>query len=212
MCAMAQAVSRRHVMTEARFYAYVRICGICSAQSGIGTDISPSSSVFPCQYHSTMAFHTHISSRIWTVGPLVAAVQRYRLTPSKRITWTTITTVACSECTCTVLCGCCDGILVWITSVCRLFSGLRRNAFRMTSRNSSLTVNSCACAYIEFLAGSFSLPVNSSTEYKQHMCNWQLRNCHSPEEKTQLTWCPELKWMTQLLWLWHTVLFAATEM
>jgi hypothetical protein len=32
--------------------------------------------VFPCQYHSTMSLQTHVSSGEWTLGPLVAAVQR----------------------------------------------------------------------------------------------------------------------------------------
>jgi hypothetical protein len=31
---------------------------------------------FPCQYHSTVASRTHISSREWTRSQLVAAVQR----------------------------------------------------------------------------------------------------------------------------------------
>jgi hypothetical protein len=42
---------------------------------------------FPCQYHSTMALHTHLSSRGRTIGSLVATVQTHSLTPS---TWTKI--------------------------------------------------------------------------------------------------------------------------
>jgi hypothetical protein len=38
-------------------------------------------------YHSTMAVHTHISSGGWTIGRLVAPVQRYSLTSS---TWTRV--------------------------------------------------------------------------------------------------------------------------
>jgi hypothetical protein len=37
---------------------------------------------FPSRYHSTMVLHAHISRAGWTIGPLVAAVQRHILTPS----------------------------------------------------------------------------------------------------------------------------------
>jgi hypothetical protein len=52
---MAQAVSRRPLTTEARVRSQVGPCGICGEQSGIGTGFSPSTSVFPCQFHSTGA-------------------------------------------------------------------------------------------------------------------------------------------------------------
>jgi hypothetical protein len=52
---MAQVVSRRPLTAEARVRARVNTCGICDGQSGTGTGFSPSSSVFPCQYHSTLA-------------------------------------------------------------------------------------------------------------------------------------------------------------
>jgi hypothetical protein len=39
-------------------------------KSGTGTSFSTSSSVFPREYHSTMAHHSHISSGGWITGPL----------------------------------------------------------------------------------------------------------------------------------------------
>jgi hypothetical protein len=59
---MAQVFSRRPLTAEAQVRARVKPCGICGVQSGTGTGFSPSSSVFPCQYHSTFALQTHI---IW---------------------------------------------------------------------------------------------------------------------------------------------------
>jgi hypothetical protein len=53
--AKAQAVSRRPLTAEAWVRAPVSLCGICDGQSGTGTGFSPSYSVFPCQYHSTVA-------------------------------------------------------------------------------------------------------------------------------------------------------------
>jgi hypothetical protein len=58
--AMAQVVSRRPLTAEAQVRAWVNPCGICDGQSGTGSGFSPSSSVFPCQYHSTVALQTHI--------------------------------------------------------------------------------------------------------------------------------------------------------
>jgi len=68
--------------------------GMCGGQSRTGTGISPSSLIFTCQYHSTMALHTHISPGGRTIGPLVTAVQRHSLTPSTRTT-TTVAIFAC---------------------------------------------------------------------------------------------------------------------
>jgi len=64
--AMAQAVSRRPLTAEARVRARVSPCGICGGQSGTGTGFSPSSSVFPCQYHSTVAPYSSITA-LWGV-------------------------------------------------------------------------------------------------------------------------------------------------
>jgi hypothetical protein len=66
--AMAQVVSRRPFTAEARVCARVNPCGICGEQSETGTGFSPSSLVFPCQYHSTVALETHI---IWGTGNML---------------------------------------------------------------------------------------------------------------------------------------------
>jgi hypothetical protein len=52
---MAQAVSRRPLTAEARVRSRVSPCGICGGQTGTGTGFTPSTSVFPCQFHSTCA-------------------------------------------------------------------------------------------------------------------------------------------------------------
>jgi hypothetical protein len=50
--AMAQAVSRRPLNSEARVRSRVSPCGICGGQSGTGTGFPSSTSVFPCQFYS----------------------------------------------------------------------------------------------------------------------------------------------------------------
>jgi hypothetical protein len=52
---MAQAVSRRLPTAEARVRSRVSPCGIYGGQSGTEAGFSSSSSVFPCQFHSTGA-------------------------------------------------------------------------------------------------------------------------------------------------------------
>jgi hypothetical protein len=83
---MTQEVIRQHPTVETQVRTSISSLGICGEQSSTGTDISPSSSVFLCQYHSTMALHTRVLPGVWTTGPLSAVVQRHSLTP---MTWTT---------------------------------------------------------------------------------------------------------------------------
>jgi hypothetical protein len=64
---MAQAVSRRPLTAEARVRARVNPCGIYGSQNGTRTGFSTSSSVFSCQYHSTVALQTHI---IWEMNDI----------------------------------------------------------------------------------------------------------------------------------------------
>ena len=52
---MAQAVSRRPLTAETLVLSWVSPCEICGGQSGTATGFSPSTSVFPRQYHSTNA-------------------------------------------------------------------------------------------------------------------------------------------------------------
>jgi hypothetical protein len=54
--AMAQAVNHRPLIAEAWVRARDNRYRMCGGQGGTGTGFSPSSSVFPCQYHSTVAF------------------------------------------------------------------------------------------------------------------------------------------------------------
>jgi hypothetical protein len=52
--AMAQAVSRRPLTAAAWVRAQVNPVGFVVDKVALGQGLSPSSSVFPCQYHSTV--------------------------------------------------------------------------------------------------------------------------------------------------------------
>ena len=53
--AMTKAVSHRPLTVEYRVRSRVSPRGICGGQSGTGTGVPPSTSVFLCQFHSTGA-------------------------------------------------------------------------------------------------------------------------------------------------------------
>jgi hypothetical protein len=59
---MDQAVSRWPLTAGSSVGARFNSCGICGGHSGTGTGFSPSSSVFPSQYHSIIVLRAHISS------------------------------------------------------------------------------------------------------------------------------------------------------
>jgi hypothetical protein len=73
---MAQTVSRRPVTAEAWVRAVVSSCRTLwwtkLHWDGVFSDFF----TFPCQYHSVMALHTHLSPAELTTGLLLSAVQR----------------------------------------------------------------------------------------------------------------------------------------
>jgi hypothetical protein len=53
--AMAEAVSRRSLTAEVRVRSRVSPSGICGGKVALGQVFPPSTSVLPCQFHSTGA-------------------------------------------------------------------------------------------------------------------------------------------------------------
>jgi len=62
---MAQADSCLPLTVEVWVRAQVSPSEICGAQSGTVTGLSASSSVFPCQYHSTSGPYSSVSDAVW---------------------------------------------------------------------------------------------------------------------------------------------------
>jgi hypothetical protein len=58
-------------------------CNICDARSGTATGVSPSTSVFPCQYHSTIAPHSfiHLPPTLYNVSLPVLQFSPVSITP-----------------------------------------------------------------------------------------------------------------------------------
>jgi hypothetical protein len=57
--AKVQAASLRPFTAEARIRSRVNPCGIPDGQSGTGTGLSPTSSIFSCLYISIVTLHTY---------------------------------------------------------------------------------------------------------------------------------------------------------
>ena len=61
MCYSAVGAEFSNIISGVR--SQVIPCEICGGQRGTGTSFSPGTSVFPCQYHSTIAPHSSSSTR-----------------------------------------------------------------------------------------------------------------------------------------------------
>jgi len=69
---MVQAVSRLPLATDTKARCHVRPCEIYGRKNGAGTSFSPSTSVFPCQYPSTiliLLYVLHLPGRQTDVSP-----------------------------------------------------------------------------------------------------------------------------------------------
>ena len=61
-CAIAQAVGSWRLKAEVRVWSHVSPCGIYGGQYGNRTSFPASTSVFPCQYHSTDVPYSFLST------------------------------------------------------------------------------------------------------------------------------------------------------
>jgi hypothetical protein len=125
-----------------------------------------------------------------------------------RVTW--------SNCTFTVFCGCCDYFLDWITadlkmssvrntwepSVCHLLMR-GTDVFRIASSNTPLTAKSCACACIEFLAGTFSWSVDCTLSTAVNRLTSEANHllASSDEVKNGFTFISTLPYRPMSSWL-----------
>jgi hypothetical protein len=83
--AVAQVVSRRLLTAEGRLQTPISLCRICGGQSGTGTGLSPTPSVFPCKYLSTAAPYSLMYHLKMDKGPVRGPdPQRHSLTPSQQ--------------------------------------------------------------------------------------------------------------------------------
>jgi hypothetical protein len=72
---MAQAVGRQPVTAKARLPSRASARWICGVLSGTGTAVSPSTSVLPCQYHSTSAPYSFIHFRRYIILAINSVVK-----------------------------------------------------------------------------------------------------------------------------------------
>ena len=59
------SVIRRPLTVEARVLSWASPCGICNTRSSTATGFSPSTPLFPCQYHSTNTPHSSSTIRVY---------------------------------------------------------------------------------------------------------------------------------------------------
>lgn len=67
---MAQAVSCRPLALDVQVQSQAILCGICGRQKGIGTGVSPNTSVARCQYRSINVSYSfiHLLPTLYNIG------------------------------------------------------------------------------------------------------------------------------------------------